>query len=264
MKPKVLILDIETTPMEVFVWSLGENYVTLDQVIEETSILSWSAKWLGDPASKIMYQDTRNTKDIRDDSKLIKGMWDLLNEADEIITQNGIRFDEKILNARFNIHGLYMPDSYRHIDILKEGKKHCKFISHKLEYLTDTFCVKYKKLKSKKFPGLSLWKECLDNNPEAWNEMEKYNKHDVLSLEELYTIWVSKGWITGVNYNIYDDSTDFKCAFCGSKKIIENGHSYRETGKFKRYRCAKCKKEVKDRKNVFSKEKRQSLTVPIK
>lgn len=54
--------------------------------------------------------------------------------------------------------------------------------------MTDKFCKKYKKLKHKKFPGHELWKECLKGNKEAWNEMRKYNIHDVLATEELYNV----------------------------------------------------------------------------
>ena len=34
---------------------------------------------------------------------------------------------------------------------------------------------------------MKLWTECLNGNRQAWAEMKRYNIHDVLSTEELYT-----------------------------------------------------------------------------
>src|ERR1044071_6893370 len=139
-KPKILFLDIETAPLEVYAWQLGKQYVSLDQVKEDWSILSWAAKWQGDSNNKIMYEDLRGKKDTRDDKKLLKNIWKLMNEADIIVTQNGIRFDTKKLNSRFKINGLGRPSPYQQIDTLKISKKHFAFTSNKLAYLSDKLC----------------------------------------------------------------------------------------------------------------------------
>lgn len=186
--PKILVFDIETAPILAHVWGLFDQNVGLNQIQSDWHVLSWSAKWLGDPPSKVMYQDQRNAKDVTNDKKILESIRDLLNEADLVVTQNGVKFDSKKLNARFLFHEIESPSSYRHRDTLRMAKKHFNFTSYKLEYMTDKFCKKYKKLKHKKFPGHELWKECLKGNKEAWNEMEKYNKHDVLATEELYNV----------------------------------------------------------------------------
>ena len=51
-KAKILILDIETLPMEVYAWSMWNQNFGLEQVIKHTTILSWSAKWMGSPESE--------------------------------------------------------------------------------------------------------------------------------------------------------------------------------------------------------------------
>ena len=208
-KPKILIYDIETAPILGYVWGLWENNVALNQIESDWHILSWSAKWLGDPPNKVMYMDQRNCKNIEDDKKILKKIWDLLNEADVVITQNGRSFDQKKLNARFVMNGFQPPSSYKHIDTKLIAQKHFGFTSTKLEYMTDKLCVKYKKLKHTKFPGFEMWKECLSGNIEAWKEMEKYNKHDVLALEELYTKMAP--WDNTVNFSVYDENLIDKC-----------------------------------------------------
>jgi hypothetical protein len=253
-QPRVLIYDIETAPMLGYVWGLWDNNVALNQLHTDWYILSWSAKWLGD--DEVMYMDQRGAKDIEDDRKLLKGIWKLLDEADIVITQNGISFDQKKLNARFILQGMQPPSSYRHIDTKRLAKKHFGFTSNKLEYMTDKLCKKYKKSKHAKFSGFSMWRECLNGNIEAWKEMEEYNALDVLSLEELYTKLIP--WDNSINFNVYHSSTRTYCK-CGSHTFKPSGYHYTNTGKFEKFRCTECGSEVKDKVNLLSKEKRKSL-----
>ncbi len=44
--PRILLFDIETAPMEVFVWGLYKQFIPHTNVIKDWFILSWSAKWL--------------------------------------------------------------------------------------------------------------------------------------------------------------------------------------------------------------------------
>jgi len=259
-QPKVLLFDIETAPILGYVWQLWENNLGLNQIESDWHVLSWSAKWLGSPEKEVMYMDQRNARNIEDDSKILKGIWKLLDEADVVITQNGKSFDVKKLNARFVINGFNPPSSFKHDDTRSMAKKHFGFTSTKLEYMTDKLCTKYKKLKHTKFQGFYLWKECLNGNVEAWKEMEKYNKYDVLSLEELYTKLAP--WGSTTNFNLYHDSEVNVCK-CGSKKFKENEYVYTASGQYQRFTCVKCGHETRGRENLFSKEKRDSLRAGV-
>jgi hypothetical protein len=258
--PKVLIFDIETAPLLAHVWGLWDNNVGLNQIVSDWHVLSWSAKWLGDSPNKVMYDDQRGSKNIQDDSRLLQGIWDLLDEADIVITQNGKSFDVKKLNARFIISGFPPPSSFKHIDTKLIAKKFFGFPSNKLEYMTDKICKKYKKIKHTKFPGHEMWTECLKGNIAAWKEMEKYNKYDVLSLEELYQ--KMRPWDTSINFNLYHDDEDDVCK-CGNTKFVKNGFYYTNVAKFQKYRCNNkdCGAETRDRENLFSPEKRKSLRI---
>ncbi len=256
--PKVLIFDIETAPLLGFVWGLWENNVALNQINKDWHVLSWAAKWLDDPPSKIMYQDQRKAKNVEDDKKILQGIWDILNEADIVITQNGNSFDIKKLNARFILNGMQPPSSYKRIDTKLLAQKHFNFTSNKLEYMTDKLCTKYKKLKHTKFPGFEMWTECLKGNISAWKEMERYNKHDVLALEELYTKLIP--WDTTINFDLYSDSDEITCK-CGGKDVKPRGYAYTAVGKFQKWRCSDCGAETRGRTNLFSKEKKNSLRV---
>lgn len=247
-KPRILVYDIETAPILGYVWGLWENTLGLNQVKSDWYILAWAAKWLDDPPSKIMYQDQRKAKNIEDDKELLKGIWKLLDEADIVVTQNGKNFDEKKLNARFVLNGMPPPSSYKHIDTRQIAKRKFAFTSSKLEYMTSRLNKKYVKQSHKSFPGFELWTECLKGNKKAWKEMEKYNKYDVLSLEELYK--KLQPWDNSINFSPYYDTKELVCA-CGSKKFVANGFFYSAHGKSQRYRCSKCGREAKQRGNLI-------------
>ena len=255
-KPKILLLDLETSPILGHVWSLWENNVALNQIQEDWHILSWSAKFLD--AKEIMYEDQRNSKNLNDERKLLKQIWYLLDQSDIVVGHNSKKFDIKKLNAKFIEYGMQPPSSFKQIDTLDIAKKHFAFSSNKLEYLCKKLDTKHKKLNHKKFPGHELWVECLKGNMEAWKEMEKYNKHDVLALEDVYKKLLP--WNSSINFSTYSDQT--VCS-CGSTDFTRNGFCYTSTGKYQRFSCRKCGAEVRNRQSLLSKDKKSSLKVPV-
>lgn len=252
--PKVLLFDIETAPMLVYAWSLWDESIAPNQIVEDWAVLSWSAKWLD--AKEVMYMDNRNAKYPREDKKILRELWRLLDEADIVVTQNGKQFDEKKLNARFVIHGMPRPSSYRHIDTKQIAKQKFGFTSNRLEYMAEKLNKKYFKEKHAKFQGMELWKECLKGNLQAWKEMEKYNKHDVLALEELFKTLAP--WSNTVNFSVYHERPTNVCS-CGSSSYVRNGYFYTNRGKYQRFKCSDCGHETRANANLLSKKKKRSL-----
>jgi DNA polymerase elongation subunit (family B) len=242
--PKILLLDIETAPIQAYVWSLWGNDVALNQIKKDWHVLSWAAKWL--PSKNVVYHDQRNAKNIENDKQILKPLWQMMDDADIIVTQNGKKFDEKKLNSRFAIHGFPPPAPYKHIDTLAIAKKKFAFTSNKLEYLTEKLNKKYKKLKHEEFAGFELWRQCLAGNVKAWKAMEKYNKYDVLALEELYHTLVK--WDNTVNFSVYYDEPT--CS-CGSTEFERRGFYYTGVGKYQRYKCVECGTWTRGRQNLI-------------
>lgn len=238
--PRILILDIETAPILALVFRTFREYIPIDRQVEDWYILAFAAKWVG--SEEVIYHDQRNEKNYENDKSLVKKMRDLLDEADIVITHNGKQFDHKRLNWRILVHQMQKPSSYRMIDTKELAYKNFGATSNKLEFLTDKLNKKYKKLKHEKFPGFMLWREIvLNRSREAWDEMKKYNIHDVLSLEELYEAF--KPWDVDTNYFIYQD--EIKCR-CGSEDYKKNGWHYAQTRKYQRYKCLECGYEWRD------------------
>lgn len=234
---KVLVLDVETAPMLAYVWGLRDQNIALSQIKKDWYILAFAAKWLGDLPSKTIYMDQRNAKVSENDHAMLVVLWRLLNEADIVITQNGKNFDGPKINARFIMKGMTPPSPYKHLDTYQIVRRVAKFTSNKLEYLTDKLCTRYKKLKHKKFPGMSLWDACMSGNPKAWEEMKRYNIHDVLSTEELYL--KIRAWAPGRTANI-QEAQSLNCKVCGKGTMQSRGIRYSNGKQYKRMRCQSC------------------------
>lgn len=253
-KPRILLLDIETAPIEAYVWGLFDQNIGLNQVKQHTSILSWSAKWLGE--SKIYYMDQSNTKDLKNDKKILQGMWDLLDKADIVIGHNVKRFDTKKLNSRFVINGMQPPSSYRQIDTLTIAKKHFAFDSNKLEHLALILGVKNKKLTQRYFAGFELWKEVMKGNKKAWAEMKKYNIQDTIALEDVFNKLIP--WDNTINFSVFNPEEKTICT-CGSTQLRTKGYAYTNSGRFHRFKCLECGKQYTSKINKIEKETRKAM-----
>lgn len=237
---KVLVLDIETSPLLVYAWDLKDQNFSLSNLAQDWHLMGFAAKWLGAAPSKTVYHDQRNAKQLDNDRELLTVLWKLLDEADIVITQNGVNFDSPKINARFIMHGMNPPSPYRHLDTYQIAKRSARFTSNKLEYLTDKLCTKYKKLKHTKFPGLSLWINCIKGNLKAWNEMRRYNIHDVLSTEELYL--KLRAWAPENAPDVFFGADPMhQCRVCGrAGRMTARGTRVTKRFKFRRYQCQEC------------------------
>lgn len=236
-KAKILILDIETAPILAHVWRTWKENVGLNQISHDWYILSFSAKWLG--AKRVMYEDQSKAAQIEDDTDLMRKLHALLDEADIVVAHNGRRFDLKKINARFILRGMTPPSPYEIVDTLDIAKQNFAFTSNRLQYLTDQLCTE-KKMSHAKFPGFELWAQCLKGNPLAWKEMARYNKQDVISLEELYLIL--RPWAVGhPNIGAIEGADGHACPKCGSAEVIQKGFRFtKQGGKYARFLCKCC------------------------
>jgi len=252
---KVLLLDIETSPLQAYVWQRWKQNIHSEQMISEWFMISWSAKWLYKPdtLSDVLTPDEAINED---DSRIIESLWKLLDEASIIIAHNGDRFDIPKINSRFIFHGLVPPSPYRSIDTCNVAKKHFGFSSNKLDELCKHFGMGQKINTS-----FSLWSDCLKGDQKALKEMETYNRKDVVLLEELYV--KLRPWIRShPNIGIYMDGNKQRCCNCGSDKLIKNGYYYTNVAKYQALRCKDCGAPARDRTNLLTKAEKEKLKVP--
>ena len=251
MTPNILIFDIETAPNLADVWGLWNNNVGLNQLRQSGHVMSFVAKWLGE--DDITYVEARTNND----KKLIKKLHAFIDKADIVIAHNGKKFDMGWFRVRAAIHGLKPPSPVKVIDTLLVSRSQFYLPSNKLEYLLKVFkCTN--KLSHKKYPGHTLWTECLKGNDEAWEEMKEYNIIDVTALEELYL--KMRPWIPNhPNMGVYSDTEELQCSKCSSTKLHKRGFTMTNLGKYQRYQCQGCGGWSKGRKNILDKAIRDKL-----
>lgn len=254
--PKILLLDIETAPMEVYVWQLFKQVVQPHQMIKDWCVLCWAAKWLNDPEIIGDRLDTGSAF-VRDDSPILRGIWTLLDEADIVIGHYLSRFDVPKLNARFMALGFGPPSPYQIIDTKKEIGKVSWPSSLKLDFLNKAF--KLDELKG--HSGFWMWQGAVTGDEECLRKLYDYNKQDVFALEDLY-MYV-RPWIKmHANLGLYVEADGPVCPNCASEDLTWKGHYYTSAGKYASFRCNNCGAIGRSRFTDYPKDKRRSLVLP--
>ncbi len=235
---KVLLLDIETSPNLAHVWSLWNNNVSLNQLQASTEMLCFAAKWLGEKGTMFYSQHSI------DRLGMIEIAHALLDEADVVMHYNGKNFDVKHLNREFIEAGLAPPSPFKQIDLLLAVRKNFRFPSNKLQYVSTALGLEGKA----KHEGHDLWVKCMAGDAAAWKRMERYNRQDVLLLEELYDKLLP--WVpTLPSRHLYGDTG---CPACGSVIGLQpNGYAYTGVSKFRQFRCNDCGSFFRSNKRDF-------------
>lgn len=227
---KQLVIDIETRPNLAYVWSIWDENIALNHLIESNEVYCFAAKWLNDRKMHFF-----SVNDVGKQA-MIENAWTLINDADSVIHYNGRSFDMKHLNREFLELGMSPPSPVQQLDLLSTVKKKFRFPSNKLEYVADRLGVGQKL----KHEGFDMWKRCMAGDQDAWKLMEKYNRNDVAMTEELY--YKLMPWITGApSFSIMDED-DGICPQCGSNKLLRRGFYYTAQRKYRRFVCDNCGK----------------------
>lgn len=232
-RPKILLLDIETSPNLVYTWGLWNQNIGLNQIEETSRMICFSAKWLGSPKKDVMFYSVQDGQDV-----MIKAAWDLLDQADAVMHYNGTTFDIPHLNREFLESRLGPPSPYQNVDLYRLSRKF-KFQSRKLEHVSKQLGFEGKVAHE----GFNLWRKCLQGDEKSWRTMERYNRRDVTLMEEMYEVLLP--WIPGLpNRRLYDVTSG--CPRCGSNHIQKRGVARTATSIFQQYQCQTCKGYFKD------------------
>lgn len=229
---KTLLLDIETLPIEARVWGTYKQNINPVQIQKDWSILCWSAKWLFD--SKAFGEVVSPKEAIaREDKRILPRVWNLMNEADIIVWQNGDNFDRKKLNTRFLLAGFPPPMYYKSVDTYKVFTDNFDFTYNKLDWVANVLGVGRKVQTS-----FEWWNECAEGNQDYLSKMLKYNMVDVQLTEEVYLKirpWISNHPNLGL-FTLRGDA----CRCCGDVNIKWSGKYQTALGLYKGFRCQTC------------------------
>lgn len=238
--PRIVLFDIETLPdmsavMEVFPSLSDYPGQTLKATISSIICVGW--KVLDENKVHCINAwdyPSRWNKDMNDDYRVVQAAYDVLKDADVVITHNGKRFDWKFLQTRLLKHGFPPLPKITHIDTCAEAKKYLLSFNNRLNTL-GKFLAQVEK---KDNGGWSLWVDVSKKKPEAMALMTSYCKQDVRVTEKVFN--KLKPLIRGLpNANIFNGS-DHSCPNCGSENLQKRGERVNKLKRVQRYQCQDC------------------------
>ena len=250
---RILLFDIETSPLVGYLWSKWQNGINDDDIIEDWSVLCFSAKWLFEDKI-ISFKMTQEELKNRDDSRIMKELWKLLDQADIVIGHNAERFDIKKSNTKFIQHRLTLPTSYQTIDTLLHARKKFAITSNKLDYLGEYLGVG-RKLETPK----GMWKRVMQGDYKMLEKMSKYCDQDVRVLEDVYL--VMRPYIQPhPNMGLYVEDNVKACTCCGSSNVSNTGRSYATTmNMYDLLRCDDCGSLMRSRQSNMTLAQRKNI-----
>lgn len=237
--PKILLWDLETLPdpqrvMQVFP-SIG-NWPGRTFKANISTIICFGYKWLGDKEASCINAWDVPQDHPNDDGYLIHAAYEILKEADCLVTHNGKKFDLKVMNTHLIKYGLPPLHKIPHVDT-KIVAKRISLYSNRLGDVSK-FLGGEDKLEN---GGWDLWCRVQNGDKKAQELMTSYCKQDVEVLEQVFLGLRPLMTNTEVpNYNLYAEDGTLRCPKCGSDKLTKHGVRRRVTGNRQRYLCGDC------------------------
>lgn len=248
---RILLLDIECAPTTAYVWGRWDQSVSQKQVVHEGYLLTYSAKWLGEPTIV-----SNRIVEPQDDEVLVRELAELMEQADLVVAHNAQKFDIPLIKTRMVALGMTPPSPSKIVDTLRIAKAEFRFPSNSLDSIAAYLGLQRKASHS----GFELWTRCMAMEDEAFEEMLEYNIQDVVVLEEVYMRL--RHWSkTHPNVALYEPAGKMRCVCCGSEDVnLIDKRFYTHVSEFEIYKCGDCGKFNRSRKNVSVHKAATTLT----
>lgn len=226
------MLDIEVSPTLATVWGLFQQNIAINQLIGNSEVLTWAARWLHEPS----IMDGSLLRDGK--RRMLKRIHALLCKADAVITWNGNDFDLKILNKEFMLLRLPPPAPYKSVDLLAECRAVFRFTSNKMDFVAKQLGVKCKV----RHRGHEMWLDCMSKKPSAFREMLFYNRGDIVTLAGIHkrmAPWVRNPpnrYLYAGAPNITDPARP-PCPDCGGRHVVKVKDRVKKTRTTTQWQC---------------------------
>ena len=205
-----LFFDIETSPNLVLSWRVGYRInIDSDNIVKERAIICAAWKWAGSKEVRGEVWDEQQS-----DKDLLGAFLDSAHEADELVGHNGDKFDLPWIKTRCLYHGYQTFPKYKTIDTLGWARRNFYFNSNRLNYLGQ-----YLGCGGKIKTEFRLWKDVvLNNDRKKLEQMARYNKRDVVLLEQVYDRLA--GHVNPKTHiGVLNGGDKWTCAYCGSDDV---------------------------------------------
>lgn len=228
--PRILTIDIETSPAQVYCWDIFKPFISIDMIIRPTRVICFAAKFTDEKKVRFHSEWTDGI------GGMLSAARDLLSEADIVVTYNGDNFDIPHLNREFDQWDLSSPSPFHSVDLYKVVKRRNRFLSHKLAYVTQELGLSGKIDNG----GFKTWID-LESEDERTRDraralFTRYNKQDVRTTEELFLKELPN--IKLPSRRLFGGHGD--CPRCDSRNVQRRGFKTTLTRRYQRYQCLDC------------------------
>lgn len=219
---KQLYVDIETAPYEAYVWRTGKQFVSHDSLKwghRDGNIICVCYKW-GHEKKVHSIEWNQNG-----DKELVEKLVPVLIEADEIIAQNGDRFDIPYINTRIVANKLEAAPIWKTVDTLVIARKRFRFPSNRLDALGH-FLLGEGKIRT----DFKMWVDIKENDcTKAMAKMVRYCKKDVVLLQRVYEE-IGAFHKPKTHVGVSTGGEKWTCAHCGSQDVSKSKLRYTAAG----------------------------------
>jgi hypothetical protein len=230
---RVLVLDLETRPIEARVWSLWGVNININQITDPGGVLCFAAKWADESHMHFASQ--------WDDGQgaMVRKAHRLLSEADAVVGWNSDKFDLRWLNRCFVEQKLSPPPPFVKVDLMKSVRRQVMLPSYKLDFVARWLGVGAKQ----RTGGFDLWSDVLSGDPKARAKMGRYNRHDVRITAAVFSVLSGKGWVKGLPNRAVVEGGHI-CPSCdpetATKGLQRRGFQITKTRRYARWQCRDC------------------------
>lgn len=238
MSVNILYYDIETEPMVVHAWGLRDQNIGLNQIVRDPQMMGFAFK-AGDNPVRWTSKWDRPYSDMLRTARL------LFDEADVVVTYNGVTFDNKWLNGEFVRFNITPPSPFKNIDLYKIVRQNFRLPSYRLAYVAPHFGIGHKVDTG----GHELWFDCMHGDEKARRKMARYCKQDVALLPDLLEK-VRPYLPASINMALLNGIEGLACQKCGGTDLESRGVAYTATMAYPQYRCRDCGGWTRDKRAV--------------
>jgi len=226
---KILVIDIERLPGMVPIFDQRTSgFIPVYKWTRLPSLLCFAAKWHG--------QRTTEFHAAWDDhAAMVQRSWELYDEADIVVTYNGVRFDNKHLKSEWLLAGMPPPKPWKDLDLFAVNRSTFGFESKSLQHLCSRLGLD---TKSGHYDA-GMAEMCIEGDAKAQRTMKRYNIGDVKITEQAYMRL--RGWMPGhpiMGGPVADG--ELACTQCGSEDVERNGWHLATVQQYASYRCKAC------------------------
>lgn len=238
-EPRIILFDLESLPNlnEILkIFPQISNYPGLSLKAQINSIICFGYKIFGEQTTHCLsaWDYEGWLTDVNDDKELVTAAYNILKDADCVITHNGRRFDWKFIQTRIIKHGLPPLPKIMHIDTCQEAKRNLFLFNNRLNNLSH-FLGGLSKLEN---GGWDLWVKVHGRDEASMKLMVDYCKQDVDVLEGVFR--KLRPFSTMPNQNLFGVLPVAQCPNCGSTRLEKHGFRTTKTKVFQRYLCNDC------------------------